>query len=345
MEKEYKYMVATQCMTYNQSAYIEDTLRGFAMQKTTFPVVYVVVDDASVDGEQEVLKEWANRELQNVSNSSSWKNLPYGQLLVSALKESPQSVFVFLLLKENHYQSGRHQAKMEYISEWIGCSKYNALCEGDDFWIMPNKLQKQVDFLENHPDFVLCHTDFELTTGGYRNHGDLRLTDGNVFPSSITEGLGDIGTLTVLYRTDVYKRIPKLWVNRGWPMGDYQMWIEMSHEGCFKRLSDITAKYRILPQSASHGNFDKEVRFIEAIREVRLFYSNYYGIELPADGYSSQYYMGLMKVAFKHNRKYNARMTLEAARSKQMTNKKIWLFYFATIITPLGWVIRKLINR
>ena len=56
MEQNYKYMVVTKCMTYNQSKFICDTLKGFEMQATTFPVVYCIVDDASTDGEQGLLQ-------------------------------------------------------------------------------------------------------------------------------------------------------------------------------------------------------------------------------------------------------------------------------------------------
>ena len=51
MESEYKYMACTQCMTYNHSPYILETLKGFAIQQTSFPIVFCVIDDASPDGE------------------------------------------------------------------------------------------------------------------------------------------------------------------------------------------------------------------------------------------------------------------------------------------------------
>lgn len=52
MEQDYKYKVVTLCMTYNQASYIEETLHGFTMQETSFPMVFCIVDDASTDGEQ-----------------------------------------------------------------------------------------------------------------------------------------------------------------------------------------------------------------------------------------------------------------------------------------------------
>ena len=52
--KEYKYTVFTKCYTYNHAPYILDTLRGFAIQQTSFPIVFAIADDASTDGEPEL---------------------------------------------------------------------------------------------------------------------------------------------------------------------------------------------------------------------------------------------------------------------------------------------------
>ena len=60
MEKQYTYTVATICWTYNHAKYIGDTLKGFSNQQNNFPVVYIIIDDASTDGEQEVLLKWAS---------------------------------------------------------------------------------------------------------------------------------------------------------------------------------------------------------------------------------------------------------------------------------------------
>ena len=62
---ENKYTVATYCFTYNQESYIEDTLNGFSKQETTFPVVYIVIDDASTDRTPEVLCTWCNNNLSS----------------------------------------------------------------------------------------------------------------------------------------------------------------------------------------------------------------------------------------------------------------------------------------
>ena len=58
LEKAYKWMVRVSCMTFNHHAYIEDAMNGFCMQETDFPFVCTIVDDASTDGEPEVIKKY-----------------------------------------------------------------------------------------------------------------------------------------------------------------------------------------------------------------------------------------------------------------------------------------------
>lgn len=155
MEKEYDYMVCVKCMTFNHALYINDTLIGFLMQKTSFPVVFCIIDDASTDGESRFLKEWANENLI----CESVDRLAYGEQIIGKAKNNNNLNFVILLLKENHYS--KKKAKLPYISEWESSSKYFAYCEGDDYWTSPHKLQKQVVFLENHPSYSLCVHGFK----------------------------------------------------------------------------------------------------------------------------------------------------------------------------------------
>lgn len=155
MGTDNKYMVATRCYTFNHAPYIEQTLKGFAMQETTFPVVYCIVDDASTDGEQRVLREWADKNLSMCEKSVSCiRKEEYGEVMVSHYKENKNVIFVIILLKENHYK--QKKSKLQYVSEWLNNSKYHALCEGDDYWTDPYKLQIQVSFLENHIDYSIC---------------------------------------------------------------------------------------------------------------------------------------------------------------------------------------------
>ena len=151
-----QYMVYVQCMTYNQAQFIVDTMNGFCMQETSFPYVCVIVDDCSTDGEQDVIKHYMKYHF-NMSNKAVIREEETDDytLLFAQHKTNINCYFCVLFLKYNHYGK---KTKIPYIREWRDLSRYSATCEGDDYWTSPVKLQKQVDFLENHPEYVLtCH--------------------------------------------------------------------------------------------------------------------------------------------------------------------------------------------
>lgn len=121
-----KPLVTIMCAAFNQKDYIAKCIEGFVSQKTNFPVEIIIHDDASTDGTQDVIKQYAKQ---------------YPNLIRPIFQE------------KNQYSQG--------ISIWnkfiypMATGKYYAECEGDDYWIDPNKLQRQVDFLESHPDYIL----------------------------------------------------------------------------------------------------------------------------------------------------------------------------------------------
>ncbi len=121
-----KVMVSTICLVYNHEKYLRDALDGFAMQKTDFPVEYIIHDDASTDHSADIIKE-------------------YGKKYPHLIKPIYQT--------ENQYSQGQLTLEKQ-LSYCKG--KYIAMCEGDDYWICDTKLQRQVDFLETHPEFSMC---------------------------------------------------------------------------------------------------------------------------------------------------------------------------------------------
>lgn len=160
IEKEFKLYV--ECMTYNQHEYITDTMNGFVMQKTNFPFVCCIVDDASTDGEivilDEYLKEWFDFDSEG---AFFHKEFSYGLVSYAPHKTNSDCYFLVILLKENHYQTGKYTLKLQYIKDLIGAPPYVATCEGDDYWIHPDKLQIQIDYLDKHPEFIIsCHKSY-----------------------------------------------------------------------------------------------------------------------------------------------------------------------------------------
>ena len=114
------------CAAFNQERYIRDALDSFVAQKTDFPFEVLVHDDASTDGTAAIIREYGEK---------------YPGLIVPMLEE------------ENQYSRG---VKIYNMMAPLAKGKYLAFCEGDDFWTDPRKLQKQVKFLEENPDYVLC---------------------------------------------------------------------------------------------------------------------------------------------------------------------------------------------
>lgn len=149
------WMVCVRCYTYNHAPYIEDALNGFAMQETDFPFVCTIVDDASTDGEQKVIKNYLNEnfELEDKKVARHEETDDY-VLFFSRHKTNKNCYFAVCLLKYNHYSIKK--TKFPYIEEWDNNCKYIAICEGDDYWINPNKLQIQVDVLEQHKECSIC---------------------------------------------------------------------------------------------------------------------------------------------------------------------------------------------
>lgn len=120
-------LVSISCITYNHAPFIRECLDGFIMQKTNFSFEVLIHDDASTDGTTEIIKEYEEK---------------YPDIIKPLYEE------------ENQWIKGRRGSAVFNFPRAKG--KYIALCEGDDYWTDPLKLQKQVDFLEANPEYVMC---------------------------------------------------------------------------------------------------------------------------------------------------------------------------------------------
>lgn len=246
MDKKFKYTVFTRCFTYNHALYIEETLNGFAMQETNFPVVFCIVDDASNDGEQEVLLRWAQDNLK--ISGELWNNKDFGRSIVACHKEKDNLLFVILLLSENHYGK---KAKWPYYLEWSIESKYNAICEGDDYWTSPHKLQLQVDFMESHPEHSLC---FHANTMLFNNSKEKNYNpydenkDECPMKDMIIGGGGFMATNSMLYVGSLSENMPA-WSKKS-PVGDCPLMLVLAVRGKVGYINEIMSCYRIAIESS-----------------------------------------------------------------------------------------------
>ncbi len=264
------YLVSVLCMTYNQSVYITDALNGFAMQQTNFPFVAVIVDDASTDGEQEVIRSYMVEHFDHSVETGYrvWETKD-AFWIFARHNENENCHFVATLLKRN--LNKEQEQKEAVIKDWLG-AKYISLCEGDDYWTDPLKLQKQVDFLERHEEYSMCCTAFTQTFDGHEESKQIVRHD--IDEITVDELLKErwIGTLTTLYRSELMSDYAPPFPNL--PFGDLPMWFHLALKGRVKYMKDVTANYRSLPTSACHfTDLQKQLTFGLDVMRVREYYA------------------------------------------------------------------------
>ena len=148
------YKVHIRSFVYNHSQYIEDAMNGFVMQETDFPFVTTIVDDASTDDTPQIISSYLYRHFDTDDSSVAFREeTDYGSVLFARHKVNKNCYFAVVLLKVNHHSQRKN--KYPYLIRWTKDVPFVALCEGDDYWTDPLKLQKQANYLEAHPDCML----------------------------------------------------------------------------------------------------------------------------------------------------------------------------------------------
>lgn len=266
MEKiEYQFPVCVRCMTYNQASFIEDAMDGFTMQKTDFPFVCIVVDDASTDGEPEVIGRYlaTHFDLEEDTVTRNEETEDY-VLTYARHKTNRNCFFVVLLLKYNHFKK---KPKDPYFREWTKNITYVALCEGDDFWTDPYKLQKQVNILNNHADVTLCSTACYIKTDDSLEM-QRRYDRECIVPTQdiiIGGGLW-LHTVTFFYRKSLLEDYPDYC--KACHVGDYPLILWASLNGSVYYLPVGTSVYRY-QSSGSWTSRIKSLGISPLIRGVR----------------------------------------------------------------------------
>lgn len=207
--------VVVWCTVFNHEKFLRQCLDGFVMQKTNFPFEVIVHDDASTDHSAEIIREYEKK----------YPNI------IKPIYE-----------KINQYSLGidhLNAIKMENINN----SKYFAVCEGDDYWSYPYKLQKQYDYMEKHPECSMClHNTVIHDLSGkspdrtFFSWNEIhRLTENEVFFG------WHVHTTSYFVRTDMYKDLPKLFWNV-W-CGDYVFLTYLFTKGTIVALPNIMSVY------------------------------------------------------------------------------------------------------
>lgn len=213
--KKYPVLVTIQCLVYNHEPYLRKCLDGFVMQQTTFPFEAIVHDDASTDNSAEIIREYAEK---------------YPDIIKPILET------------ENQYS--KEDGSLRRIMREATRGKYIAICEGDDYWTDPHKLQMQVSFLESHPDYMMCVTEARVIAPDKTFWEWQTYKEDCEMPTEfiISRGVHYIQTCTYLFKSDIYKEWPD--VNNKCCIGDMPLFITCALKGKVYYFACRTGVYR-----------------------------------------------------------------------------------------------------
>lgn len=238
-------MVSVCMLAYNHEKYISKAIEGVLMQQTNFEFEFIISNDASSDRTHQVISEL-------VANPREGKRVKY---LNQPRNLGMQSNFIFAL----------KECKGKYI----------ALCEGDDYWTDPLKLQKQVDYISSHGDCNLVFTDVQLLEEAGSNLKENWATitrDKYQFKDLIERNV--ITTCTVLFRNPNQNEEMENWL-KAFKIGDYPLYLFLLRNGYAYYLEDITAVYRqhtggTFSLKGIENLIDKNIDVLETISKKNL---------------------------------------------------------------------------
>lgn len=210
-------LVSVCCLAYNHENYIEDTLKGFLKQKTNFKFEVIIHDDASTDKTANIIKKYA---------------------------EKNPEIIKPIYQTENQYSKGI-DVEETYMTPILK-GKYVAQCEGDDYWTDELKLQKQVDFLENNPEYCACvHNSILLNMKTkqqqimYPQNGDRDIEFGQLLGG----GGASFHTSSVMTRIENYSNLPEFYYEIK-SFGDYTFNLCLGVEGKIRFIDNVMSVYR-----------------------------------------------------------------------------------------------------
>lgn len=217
MTKKEQITVSIFCLTYNHKDYIRDAIEGFLSQQTNFNYNIYIYDDASTDGTSDIVREYA--------------------------KKFPELITAHICQENTFHMPGIGKKHAEIRASLPG--KYIALCEGDDYWIDSHKLQRQVDYMEQHEECsMLMHNSI------WWNYDDMSVRAANPFYTDvgykeltpreiIMQEHGNPATASFLYRKDM---MPDFFYESS--VGDYPLQLYMLTKGKVVYDSRIMSVYR-----------------------------------------------------------------------------------------------------
>jgi glycosyltransferase involved in cell wall biosynthesis len=237
-------------ITYNHAPYIAKAIEGVLQQQTTFPFELVIGEDCSTDNTREIVREYQRR----------------------------FSGIVRVIMSETNVG----MMKNGYRTVMASQGKYVAFCEGDDYWHHPGKLQKQVDYLEIHPDCGLVCSDYDVVyfetgkriSGWNKKYGRTPSQLRDV--ADVLRGGRGIQTCTVVARRDAVFRVvdsdPNIFQNENQPAGDNALWVGMFLLGGIGYIDESLATYNRPTESATQSRDVRKILRMSILMKEQMLY-------------------------------------------------------------------------
>lgn len=231
-------IVSVLCATYNHEKYIRQTLESFLAQKTDFSIEILVHEDASTDATADIVREMA--------------------------AAHPDMIFP-VIQTENQFSKG--VVVLDILTRKAR-GKYIALCEGDDYWSDPCKLQRQVDWLESHPEYSACvhnSTTLNCETGTQIPYNPVETTDRDYDLNDVIAGIGKLyHTSSVLVRKTLMTQMPDFYyISMRHHVGDQPMAIWFAINGKIRFLRESMSVYRQFSAPSSWSVRVREAAYVE----------------------------------------------------------------------------------
>jgi glycosyltransferase involved in cell wall biosynthesis len=308
-------VVAIWMVTYNHEDYVEKAIESVMMQKSKYKYKLFIGEDNSTDKTREICISLKNKYQNKIELFLHEKNLG----------ANTNGYFMY----EQCIKSG---------------SNYIAICEGDDYWTDPFKLEKQVYFLEKNLEYGLVHheADYFFQKNGLliKNHhksNSIFPSNGFVFDELLISN--NIYSPTVIFRSSLFQHINNAFKNN-FLLADYAIWLEFSQHTNIYYFSESMAVYRVLEKSASKNtSYDKEISFINSYFDIKLFFLNKYPVKgITHDTIEQWRLSGNLSYAIKYKKRDEIR---KYASKIKISNWRILLKIFFSFSPFLFRIIQK----
>lgn len=255
-------LVSVVVSTYNHQKYIADCLEGILMQQTTFPFEIILGEDESNDGTREICMIYAEKH--------------------------PNKIKLFLRSRKDViYIGGNPTGRYNFLENLkASTGKYIALCEGDDYWTDPLKLQKQVDFMEANFEYGICFHEAAISWSEQKEAHKIQLNSQFFWNRmSVSKDIYDISdvlngpfmaTASVLYRNPYIENYPN-WFSKA-ASGDITLYAIIIGDKKIKFINEVMCVYRRHSGGITRFNKGNDIILnrLQILKHINEYYDSKY---------------------------------------------------------------------